>query len=121
MAFEKYLNVLSGGEFLYEFANLTQRDTGIQNIVIHCYSQGDVELNHSPRIKVSNVYGKYSQTDNFSLDFQGNVKEGEVKIKPKELKLVKLWKALNKDILLEYWKTGVEMATSDFIDSIQKI
>ena len=121
MPFKYILSKLKEPEILYEFANLTQRTTGIANIVIHCYSQCDTEVRHSPRIKVSNIYGKYSKQDNFSIDFSGTVREGEVKITSKELQILKLWITLNKDNLLEYWKSGTEMGTSDFIDTIKKI
>ena len=110
-------------DILYEFANLDSRRTGIENIVIHCYSQGDgKKLQHGPRIKVSNIYGKFSKTDNFVIEIKtGKVVEGEVKIKNKELQILRLWITMNKKELISYWEAEGEMTTDDFLDSIKKV
>jgi hypothetical protein len=121
MRYKKFI-IKTAPEDLFEFANLTQNQTGITNIVIHAYAQGEVQVNHGPRIKVSNVYSKFRTNDCFVIDIKNSkVVEGEVKISSKELKLVKLWIAANKKELIEYWTNGAEMNIDDFLSSLSKI
>jgi len=109
-------------ENIYEFANLKSNRTGIKKIMIHVYSQGDKELSHAPRIKVSNVYEKFIENDSFSINILTlKVEKGEVKITKKEFLNVLKWIVLNKQVLLNYWKVGTEISTDDFLSSIKPI
>lgn len=114
--------ILKQPEILYEFANLDYRRTGIEDIVIHCYSQGNTKIQHGARVKVSNVYGKFSNSDNFVIEVKtGSIVEGECKLSQKELKIIKLWISLNRQQLIEYWNSQGQMTTDDFLDSIKKV
>lgn len=109
-------------KYLYEFANIGSRRTGIKKVHVHVYSQGDKELAHSPRIKVSNVYGKFRTDDCFTVSIvTKKVMEGKVKIKVEEFAEVLNWIDLNKELLIEYWKVGNDMDTDEFLDSLRSI
>lgn len=121
---QKFIDMMFPKEdILYEFANLSSRQTGIENVVIHAYSQGDgKKVKHGPRIKVSNVYGKYSKSDMFVLEVKtGDIVEGTCKLSSKELKTIQRWIKLNKEELIEYWNSEGEMLTDDFFDSLKKV
>lgn len=117
--FGKYLKE----ETLLEFANLDYRDTGIENIILHAYSQGDGKrLSHGPRIKVSNIYGKFAISDNFVLELKtGKIVEGVCKLSKKEFDTIRLWIALNKDEIKAYWDSEGEMVTREFYNSLKKV
>lgn len=119
--FESYLSEQT--EELYEFANLDDENTGIKNVVIHVYSQGDSKkVQHGPRIKVSNVYGKFSKNDYFVIDIKSNViVEGICKLSSKELTAIKSWITLNKEELIKYWNSEGEMLTRIFLGNLRKI
>jgi len=107
---------------LYEFANVNSKRTGIKKLMIHVYSQGDKELNHAPRIKVSNVYEKFRENDCFVVNILTlQIEEGEVKIKSNELSDLLRWIKLNRKVLINYWKVGTEISTDEFLDSLKKI
>ena len=120
--FQKYIET-QNTQLLYEFANLSPKQTGLDNIVIHAYSQGDgKKVPHGPRIKVSNVYSKFSNSDNFVIEIKtGEVVEGICRLTSKELKTVRLWIALNKQALVDYWDSEGEMITLDFFNSIKPL
>jgi hypothetical protein len=118
----KFESYLTEAEDLFEFSNIYDRRTGLTNIVVHVYSQGEVKIPHGARVKVSNVYNKFRMDDCFVVDIKTrSVIEGEVKISSKELKQVKNWIDKNKKILIEYWNSGAEMDTDSFLDSIIKV
>jgi hypothetical protein len=107
---------------VYEMANLDFRDTGIPKVFIHVYSQGNKEVGHGPRIKVSNVYGKFRNDDCFVIDILNQtIVEGTCKIKPFELIKIQEWIRLNKKLLLRYWKRGIVMATRELTDNLIKL
>jgi len=120
--FDKMLSVIEGDMLAEEFANISDKTSGIKRIILHAFSQGDKELNHSPRIKVSNIYGKYRSEDCFVigvLDLE--IKKGTPKITSKELEQVKEWIVVNRKQLIKYWKVGVEMPTDTFLASLKSI
>jgi hypothetical protein len=109
-------------KYLYEFANLGSNRTGIKKLMIHVYSQGDKELLHAPRIKVSNIYEKFREKDCFVINILTlEIKEGEIKIKQKELSDLLKWIKLNRKALVNYWKVGTEISTDKFLDSLKKL
>lgn len=116
------LKILSE-DILYEYANLDYRHTGLSNIVVHVYSQDDSKkLQHGPRVKVSNVYGKYSVSDNFVIDVKNKtIVEGQCKLTRKELANIIEWIQLNHDTILEYWNSEGEMITIDLYDKLERI
>lgn len=105
-----------------EMANVGYRRTGIPDIKVNVYCQADKELQHGPRVKISNVYGKFRKDDCFSVSLTAfKVMEGQVKIKEKELQKVIQWLKLNKKQLLDYWKSDGEIDTDEFLDSLVKL
>lgn len=104
---------------LYEMANLTQRWTGIPNVVIWV---GSDPSKHAMRVKVSNVPDKWSN-DNFTitlpyLDVVGNINKQF--ITGALLDDIKAWMKLNIQTLIDY-ENGEIQDTGDFLDKLVKI
>lgn len=88
---------------LYEMANLNPEDTGL-NYVIWI---GEIGGQHGPRIKVSNVKGKFAVNDNFVISIEKepkNLTPKFTKISNDEVEDVKDWVKLNYKILTQLWK-----------------
>ena len=86
-----------------EMANLFPDETGLQRIIWF----GEVGGQHGPRIKVSNIKGKFSQSDNFVISVDKNPKvltPKSMKIKTNELEDLFDWVKLNYDDLMKMWK-----------------
>lgn len=106
---------------LHEMANIGPRRHGIENVYIFV---GSVE--NSPqhlRVKVSNVPGNYSSSDNFtirlpSLDY--DPKQVASWITPKIIGKIKSWIVLNSSLLHAY-ELGEMTDTDDFLDGIAKV
>lgn len=106
----------------YEFVNIDERDTGINNIIIHIFSIGDKKLKNFPRIKISNKYDEFDKTNSFTIDVKNKkVIDGKVKIKENEFQNVLKWVKLNEKKLIKYWKFGNEIITEPFLDSLKQI
>ena len=112
------LNNISDYEKIVEMANLDKRRTGIDKVIIHVHSGKG--LHHGPRVKVSNIYNKFSN-DNFSIKLSDMSIVNKVKIKTDELDQVFKWINLNKKAIETYWNRGDEMITDDFYNMIVKI
>lgn len=107
------------GENLHEMANLTDRWHGISGVVIWV---GKANKRHGLRVKVSNIKGKYSETDNFviqmpTLDYDNS--QVSKWIVPK-LEEIKDWIKLNQGVLYDY-ENGIIQDTGDFLEKIVKI
>jgi hypothetical protein len=105
---------------LYEMANLTSRNTGINNIII--WVGGNPER-HAMRIKVSNIANKWSSSDSFTitlpyLDVVGKI--NKQLISSKKLSDIKSWIKLNIETLIEYEKGNI-IGTSEFLEKLVKI
>lgn len=88
---------------LSEMANLTTDDTGL-NYVIWI---GEIGGQHGPRVKVSNVKGKFASNDNFVISIDKNpinLTPKFTKINNNDVEDVKDWIKLNYDILIKLWK-----------------
>lgn len=86
-----------------EMANLFPDETGLDRIIWF----GEVGGQHGPRIKVSNIKGKFSQSDNFVISVDKNPKvltPKSMKIKSSELEDLFDWVKLNYDDLMKMWK-----------------
>jgi hypothetical protein len=88
---------------LFEMANLNPDDTGLKYVIWI----GEIGGQHGPRIKVSNVKGKFAKTDNFVI----SIEKEPVNLTPKFTKIskadeedVKDWVKLNYEILIQLWK-----------------
>ena len=87
---------------MMEMANLYPKETGLSTVIW----LGEVGGQHGPRIKVSNVPGKFAANDNFVI----SVSRNPVVLTPKSMKLNsrKLedlldWVILNYEVLMELW------------------
>lgn len=104
---------------LYEMANLTQRYTGIPNIIIWV---GSDPKRHAMRIKVSNTPNRWSD-DNFTitlpyLDVVGTI--NKKLITGQVLSDIQSWIKLNIETLLAYEKGEIQ-DTGDFLERLVQI
>jgi hypothetical protein len=106
---------------MLEMANLAPSDTGLPVVIWF----GEVGGQHGPRIKVSNIKGKFSKTDNFVVQVSKDaiiLTPRSVKLKSYEVDLIQDWIKINYDTLMLMWiafETG-ESAIA-LIASLQKI
>jgi len=103
-----------------EFVNLGRKRTGIENVIIHVYYGGEQVIDE-PKVKVSNVYNLYRNSDSFTMNVDTLKTEGVVKISSDELEQVLKWVELNTSAIHRFWHHGIELITEDFIDSLKKI
>ena len=85
-----------------EMANLFPQSTGLKYAIWF----GEVGGQHGPRIKVSNIKGKFSQTDNFVISVDKKPKlltPSSMKIKKNDLDDLYDWVLINYDILMMMW------------------
>ena len=109
-------------EKIYEFVNIDKRDTGIDNIIIRIFSEGDTKLEKPPKIHVSYIYGEFNKKNSFSVDVRSkNVVKGKVKITETEFQNILKWIKLNEKKIIKYWKFGTEMITEPFLNSLKSI
>lgn len=86
-----------------EMANLFPTDTGLQYAIWF----GEVGGQHSPRIKVSNIRGKFAAHDNFVISVTHEPKiltPKSVKIDVDDQTDIIDWVKLNYDDLMKMWK-----------------
>ena len=106
-------------QFLVEMANLQPKTTGVTHTV-HICSKGGAQ--HGPRVKVSNVVGKFSTNDNFSLTMEPNPRViGTCKIKPEHLDDIKDWIKLNHEHIHKVWNDDGVMDIDDVASGIKKL
>jgi hypothetical protein len=106
---------------MLEMSNLAPADTGLPVVIWF----GEVGGQHGPRIKVSNVKGKFAKNDNFVVQVARDpivLTPRSVKLKSYEIDLIQDWIKINYDTLMLMWiayETG-ESAIA-LIASFQKI
>lgn len=106
---------------MMEMANLAPGDTGLSVVIW----MGEVGGQHGPRIKASNVKGKFS-SDNFVINIDKEPRvltPKSVKLKESEIEDIKDWIKLNYDALMDLWKhfeTGVG-STIPLLNALKKI
>lgn len=96
-----------------EMANLFPQTTGLSYAIWF----GEVGGQHGPRIKVSNIKGKFSQSDNFVISVDKNPKvltPKSMRIKSSELEDLFDWVKLNYDDLMKMWKI-FELGNGDLV------
>jgi hypothetical protein len=88
---------------MIEMANLFPTDTGLQYAIWF----GEVDGQHGPRVKVSNIRGKFAASDNFVISV---TREPKI-LTPKSVKIniddqtdITDWIKLNYDDLMKMWK-----------------
>lgn len=97
-------SVILSEDLIAEMARVDPSLSGI-NVVIFVSSKQYVDGKHWARIKVSNVPGKYSKDDNFSISISKTPKivAGKSKLKNSDLEDVYDWIILNYTVLMDYW------------------
>ena len=106
-------------QFLVEMANLQPSDTGIMHTINVCSKGG---AKHGPRVKVSNVPGRYAHDDNFSLTIEPNPRViGNCKIKPQHLDDIKDWIKLNHEHIHKVWNDDGRMSIHDVGAGLKKL
>jgi len=103
--------------FVGAMANLNPKTTGIPHVVVWISKK---EPTHACRVKVSNIRGKFSGEDNFSIALHDESIEGEVKVSPKDVKAVIEWMNLNRKVILKYWNDP-EFDVAELLAKLKKI
>jgi hypothetical protein len=109
-------------KFLWEMANLTDEETGIERVVIWASQAQDGAMRHGPRVKVSAHFtNKTIMNDMFVLTIQDNpqIVAGECYLSSDAEEDVKTWVSKNKEVLLKYWRG--EISTGQFLKSVDKV
>jgi hypothetical protein len=94
-----------------EMANMQPEDTGLKSIV-HIMTKGGAK--HGPRIKVSNVAGRFAHDDNFTITVEQTPRiVGKSKLKKSHVDDILDWINLNDEHLHNIWHNGDTMRASD--------
>ena len=104
---------------LFEMTCLSPKHTGLEH---HIWISGKSGAKHGPRIKVSNISGKFAENDSFSLSVSNDPvpRAGSVKIKKEHLDRIKDWVKLNQDFLHKAWHSDT-MDSEDHLNGVKKI
>lgn len=108
-------------ECLYEMARIQKKDSGLpQQIFVSTKDYGSG--NHWARIKVSNIPGTFSKTDNFvvTISKTPQVVSGIPKYKESHVQDIFDWILLNYEPLLKYWNKKYE-SDADFYAELKRI
>ena len=119
----KYFNMVLKEEqddVLHEMANLGSHNHGIADIVIWV---GKANTQHGLRIKVSNLKNRWSNDDNFVIQFPNlDYDPSQVArwITSDIMKQIMTWIRLNQQVLYDF-ETDKIMYTDQFINKISKV
>lgn len=104
---------------LYEMTNLSPKHTGLDH---HIWISSKGHAKHGPRVKVSNVPGKFDSENSFSMsvEHEPTHRAGTINIKKEHVEKVKDWIKLNHDFLHTAWKSE-KMDSEDHLNGIKKI
>lgn len=104
-----------GLDRINEMANISTDKTGL-DVVIWL---GIRPKSHAPRIKVSNIIGKFSKNDCFSIRLHDFTIDGDCRIKSSDLDKIKDFISKNKQNIISV-SDGL-MSTDQFIKNIIKV
>jgi hypothetical protein len=106
---------------LYEMARIQKRDSGI-NVMIYASTKDVVEGRHGPRIKISNIVGTFSDTDNFSVSIAHDpaIMSGRTKFSSSTVDDIFDFVRINYEPLMKYWNNAYE-SDSDFYAELKPI
>ncbi len=94
-------------------------DTGLTP-TIHVMSRGGAK--HGPRVKVSNVAGRFSSSDNFTITAENEPRVvGNCKLKKEHVEDIIDWIRLNKDHLHKVWNEGDSMSATTMLMGFKKL
>lgn len=104
---------------LYEMANLQPKETGLKTI-IHVMHKGGAK--HGPRVKVSNIAGRFAHDDNFSVTAENEPRVvGSCKLKQEHLEEIRDWVKKHKDHLHKVWHHGDTMTSEEIAKGFGKL
>ena len=104
---------------LLEMANLQPKETGLKPIVF-ISSKGGAK--HGPRVKVSNIVGKFDHKDHFTITVEHEPRViGNSKLNSQHLDDVKDWVKLNHDHLHKVWHDDGQMSMRDVSKGFKKL
>ena len=101
---------------LYEMANLNKEITGIEPVVF-CSPKGGAK--HECRVKVSNILGRATDSDLFSIALKDLSIIGTCKLTADQLESAKWWIHRNRFAILDYWKDKTN--TLQFLLAVKKL
>lgn len=120
--FKQILEVISyqfDDKHVYEMANMQPEDTGLKPIV-HVMQKGGAK--HGPRVKVSNVNGRFHPDDNFTVTAEHEPRVvGNCKLKQKHLDDIVDWVKLNHEHIHHVWHHGDVMRGTDIEAGFKKL
>jgi hypothetical protein len=105
--FAKPRSTVHGSFDITAMTTLSAESTALPAGIFVWVSPGE-GIQHGPRMKISNIRGKFSNSDNFSMSIANDpaVVEGKPKIfSSEELQAITDLILLNKDLLSRYWKS----------------
>lgn len=104
---------------IVEMANIRPERTGLI-AVIHVMSRGGAK--HGPRVKVSNIAGSYSHSDNFTVTAEVKPRIiGNCKLKKQFLDDIVDWVLLNREHLEKVWNHGDVMDIDEVSAGFKKL
>ena len=109
----KLVNLLleAFSDTLYEMSNLSNKSTGLDRVIYISTKAGAM---HGPRVKVYNSSVGRSRSTSISISDNPKVVTFDgAKIGGRELKKIKEWITLNKEVLLKHWNSEQGYQTSD--------
>ena len=97
MRFVEFISYFLDDKTLWEMANVHPNKSGLK-YHIHLYGKSG-NTRHGPRVKVSNIAGKFDSSDNFSIsiDHEPQIVSGVSKIKQEHEDHIKDWIKMNHD------------------------
>ena len=103
---------------LNEMSNFSGKEL---NLPVNIWIDGPRNLKHGKRVKIQNNYStKFQEDDLISMTISDDPKLGKVfkrvKVSNSDLKKVRQWILLNKEVLLKY--TEGEMSTQTLVNSL---
>jgi hypothetical protein len=106
---------------LYEMARIQKKDSGI-NVMIYASTKDVVKGRHGPRIKVSNIIGTFSDSDNFSVSIahEPQIMSGKSKLGNSTVEDIFDFVKINYEALMKYWNNSYE-SDSDFYTELKQI
>lgn len=113
--------------FVMEMANLPTQKTGLTRVIWF----GEVGGQHGPRIKVSNVPGKFDRNDNFVMSVEKNPRvltPNSCKLGKSDIDDISDWIKINYEVLMDLYyvfeNEGLNPTTgiiSDFDETLSKL
>lgn len=104
---------------IYEMVGVTKKDSGVD---YHLWISRKGGAKHGPRVKVSNIPGKFDDKDNFSLsvEHEPQIRSGKSKIPNQHLDHIKDWIRLNHEHLHKVWHDDT-MDGREQLDGLKRI